>query len=99
METFSPETILAYLTIAGTLMYWLSVVFIRPQKENIREIRHDVSDIKNDMRLFNKKLDESMYDRRNLEARIARIEASDKSAHKRIDVIEKRLDSREREAD
>lgn len=95
MIDLTPETILAYLTIAGTLMYWMSVVFIHPQKENIKEIKLDVTDIKTDMRLFNKKLDESMSDRRNLEARIAKIEASDKSAHKRLDVIEKRLDSRE----
>lgn len=99
MANFNPETLLAYITIAGTLMYWLYTVFVRPQRDNIDAIKQDVSDIKSDVRTMEKRISDgfaaSVADRRALETRIARVEASDKGAHKRIDVIERRLDEME----
>lgn len=88
MGNVNPETIVAYLTIVGTIMYWLYSVFVAPMKDKILNIAQTVNESRCEVQRLSDEIRDSMDDRRELGERLSRLEASTKSAHERISRVE-----------
>lgn len=88
MGNVNPETIVAYLTIVGTIMYWLYSVFVAPMKDKILTIAQTVNESRREVQRLSDEIRDSMDDRRELGERLSRLEASTKSAHERISRVE-----------
>ncbi len=68
------------LGIIGTLGAWFHMGVIRPIREVLYLIKDEIKELKDDIA-------KSREDRRTIDARVARVEESVKSAHHRIDEL------------
>lgn len=78
------EDILQYVSVAsiiGSGLYW---AVLSPLKEQISRLSDTIDRINTD-------IDKEQADMRELDARLTRVEQSDKSAHKRISLLEEKV--------
>lgn len=70
-----------YVTVAATIGGGLYFAILEPLKAEIKRLGELITEM-------GRELEDSKEDRRNIDSRLARLEQSDKSAHKRLERIE-----------
>lgn len=88
---FNLSDIIALLTILGSTLAIFSSYVIRPLREAIYALKDQLKDI-------SVEIEKSRMDRSNFQSNLSRLDESLKSAHKRIDSLEKRVELFERSA-